>query len=1243
MKKYLYFGLAVLLSLSACTRKEEMDTPDPNMTLIARTESSAETKTVVSDETHVYWEWGDEIAVFSGTQKGCFYTSISEPSDTAPFYGYLDDGSTGAGMDLWALYPYSWAASFENESITTVLPARQVAREGSFGKGMNLAVAHSATGSTLQFYNVGGGVRFSVQEDGIREVVFQGLDGEWLSGKIRIGFRDGLPAVLDVEKGRQSLSLFAPNGGTFQKDTWYYFVAIPGALEKGFEMHYFKEDAHGFRVFEKSVTVKRSTYGTITHADEGVAYSAFSDGVISFKDSQVKTILADHFDTSDDEMISLKEAVVVHSFLVNKAKTRAEEGKESIFAGTDITTFDEMACFTGLTRIDDGTFAECTELTSVTIPETVTSIGDNAFNGCTGLQTITVLSPAPPAIGTDAFANSGDCPISVPEDVVDQYVSAWDEYAYRIRAAEEPACPVPEVIDLGLPSGTRWASFNLGASKPEEYGNLYSWGETVSKAVFSESTYKWFKRDGNSVGMTKYCLTSNFGYNGFVDGKYILDPEDDAAHVKLGDDWRMPTAGDWDELARLCTREWVTLGDVTCAKLTGPNGNSIILPPGGVAGEDSDLDGDGITGIFWASSLAQDSRYAWAFGFINDEDEEDEVDFPYPDRCLVVTPIGGRPFGASIRPVYGAAPVLPESISLDQTELDIKPGETVTLNASVLPQNTTQKTPFWISEDEDIATVSSTGEVKGVGVGETIIHGVFFDGMIMAQCTVRVGIPEAVDLGLPSGIKWGSFNLGASYPYGDYYAWGETEPYYASGDAQSDSPHWKSIWNEKIFNDINYGDGGYCWNSYKFSDLGIDDDGRMYWSGVNKYTYRHYVYDDGYVYHDGDGLFALEPEDDAAHKVLGGEWRMPSWAEMQELRDQCTWEWTEQDGMSGQKVTGPNGNSIFLPATGYRSDLELKTFGTAGRYWTSSRYHVETQAMLLSFTSETGYVARSNRFAGYSIRPVQGNPAVPVERVAMDQTEIVLMIGETATLNATVYPGNATFTGLSWYYNYATSSDPIDLSSDKDQATVTAIAKGCATVLVLTQDGGKLATCKVTVLDPVEPLVDDLVGSYTCTTSSSDATENPWVIEIRKDSGDPHKVWFWNLFAYSGFAIDDTMFYGTVDETQGTITIPYGQETVYKYKGQTPITLYWIDANSDYDKTGSNTVAIRKDDSGKVVGLDFDERYGFGGVIEDLGWAGWALPRITAEKQGASGSASGAPRREVPSSGSPELYILRPM
>ena len=1220
MKNRFFCGFAAFLSLVACTRMQETNVPEANMTLIAKTESSAASRTVVVDETHVYWEPWDEIAVFSGTKRGVFYTQISEPTDTAPFIGQLDDGSDGVGMDLWALYPNSWDASFEDESITTVLPAWQEAREGSFGQGMNLSIAHSTTG-TLQFYNVGGGVRFSVQDDGIREVIFQGLDGEILAGKVRLGFRDGLPAVLDVREGRRSISLLAPYGGTFKKGQWYYFVAIPGALEKGFEMHFFKEGGHGSRVFEKSVTVKRSIYGNLTNIDADVTYSPFSNGIIGFADDQVRSILASHFDLDRNGRMTLIEAAVVRSFQFSQAETRADDGKESIFAGTGITSFDEMVYFTGLPCIEDGAFAGCTELTSITIPANVTSIGDNAFNGCTGFQSITIMAPTPPEIGKDAFANTGDCPISVPEDAVDDYVSEWNEYAPRIRA-DELSYPVPEAVDLGLPSGVKWASFNLGASKPEEYGYYYAWGETEPKSIYTEYTYKWFTSDDSSEGFTKYCSDPEEGFNGFRDDKMILDPEDDAAHVHLGDDWRLPTAGEWSELVRECSFDWISVNGISCRRVTGPNGNSIILPPGGTR-YSAGVEDVGSVGGFWSSSAYVDAWYSWGFGY----DDEDEYYF---------SPYGDREMGVSIRPVLGRAPILPESISLDKTTLDLSLGETATLSVFYQPENVTHKVVFWESSNKSVVTVSETGEVRGLKTGEAIIGAITIDGNKFATCTVRVSVPDPVDLGLPSGIKWGSFNLGTSRPYGDYYAWGETDFYYEAGDAQSDSPRWKRAWNQYYFRDVDYGDGGYCWNSYRFSNMVYDDDGNAHQSGLNKYTYYYSVFE-GREYYDGDGKFVLEPEDDVAHLQLGGDWRIPSRAEMQELIDVCTWEWTMQDGVSGQKVTGPNGNSIFLPAAGYRSGLNLSTFDTAGRYWTSSRYQYENQAMLLFFSPDAHYVARSYRYLGYAIRPVQGNPPVPVEGVSLDQTEIELVVGETITLNAAVSPANATFTDVSWYYDYFSSSDPVDLISNHNQATLLAKAPGFAAITILTQDGGMIANCKVTVREAVDLLVDDLVGSYTCSTSSSRASEQPWIIEIRRDRSDNHKVWFWYLYAYQTNSGADRLFYGTVDETQGTITIPYGQQSEYLYNGETPITLYWIDADGSDGKTGSNTATIRKDDSGKVVGIDFDENYGFGGLIEEVQWVGYAFPRITAVKNGVSSSASNAPRRQFPSFGPPEL------
>lgn len=139
-----------------------------------------------------------------------------------------------------------------------------------------------------------------------------------------------------------------------------------------------------------------------------------------------------------------------------------------------------------------------------------------------------------------------------------------------------------EFVDLGLPSGTLWATCNIGASAPEEAGNHYAWGETETKTNYSWETYKWC--DGTNptstnASLTKYC---DRGAYGRLDGKLSLELEDDAAHVNWGGDWHMPTQEEFQELMENCTFEWITLENGNKAyKITGSNGNSIILPRAG--------------------------------------------------------------------------------------------------------------------------------------------------------------------------------------------------------------------------------------------------------------------------------------------------------------------------------------------------------------------------------------------------------------------------------------------------------------------------------------------------------------------------------------------------------------------------------------------------------------------------------------------------------------------------------------
>jgi len=171
--------------------------------------------------------------------------------------------------------------------------------------------------------------------------------------------------------------------------------------------------------------------------------------------------------------------------------------------------------------------------------------------------------------------------------------------------------PPVSAIDLGIvmtkADGSTyklfWADRNLGATTPEGYGASFAWGETAPKEEYSWKTYRWAMGTYNTI--TKYCCNSSFGYNGFTDTKTLLDQEDDAAHMHLGGNWRMPTDAEFRELHAQCTWEWWSLNGIYGQKVTGPNGNSIFLPATGFrsAYESFFLVNVNFSGYYWTSSL----------------------------------------------------------------------------------------------------------------------------------------------------------------------------------------------------------------------------------------------------------------------------------------------------------------------------------------------------------------------------------------------------------------------------------------------------------------------------------------------------------------------------------------------------------------------------------------------------------------------------------------------------------------
>lgn len=368
-------------------------------------------------------------------------------------------------------------------------------------------------------------------------------------------------------------------------------------------------------------------------------------------------------------------------------------------------------------------------------------------------------------------------------------------------------------VDLGLPSGTRWATCNVGATKTEQPGQYFAWGEISPKTSYTESNSK-------TRSKTMTDISGNKTY--------------DAAAAKWGNGWRMPTKEELGELLHYSGWGYKQMGGRWGAELGSFfNKESIFLPATGYK-EGSKLHESSGTGSYWMST-------------------------PYTDKCnngATDYHFGGalgemgtaeRSYGFAIRPVI---------------------------------------------DNDDMVSTPSQGETNG--------H-------------------EWVDLGLPSGTKWATCNIGAnsSENHGEFFAWGETTNIL---DKKSPKNNTRDKWMSGI-------------------------------GGSTKY--------------------------DAATANWGEGWKMPTKKDFEELKEHCTWEWITLGRAKGCKVTSKiNGNYIFLPATGYLpknySYSHPNGLYKLTRYWASTpskdTYNINADAF--NICQDWVGTTITDRKDGHPIRPV---------------------------------------------------------------------------------------------------------------------------------------------------------------------------------------------------------------------------------------------------------------------------------
>lgn len=556
-----------------------------------------------------------------------------------------------------------------------------------------------------------------------------------------------------------------------------------------------------------------------------------------------------------------------------------------------------------------------------------------------------------------------------------------------------------EYVDLNLPSGLKWATCNVGATTPEGYGNDFMWGDTKWYTGNDFYTFSFYHYGGTYTSQGGRIYTK---YNG-TDKLTVLEPQDDAAAQNMGGYWHIPSRQDWMELYNECTWTWTTHNGINGYEVKSKTNNNLIFLPTIIGVYPYNTVNQ--TGLYWTSELSDSyvsDAYSVRFSSTSINCPSTSTRYyglavravcpptirisayasdttmgqvtgagTYIENAtvtLVAVPAFGYHFvgwsdgvTTATRTFSATTPVsLTADFAINQYTLTlgtnnpaggtVSGGGTYTHGTQVTVEATANEgyqfvrwsdrstlnphrivmtdTMTLIAEFQPLCTITlqtsnpAWGTVSDGGVypanstvtlTATPATGYYFvgwsDGVttnprvltVLSDSTLTAEFDmirkengyQYIDMGLPSGTRWATCNVGASSPegYGNYFMWGDPRPKYPGDDGFNHA--------------CNCGVNGRC------------------------------------VYTSSDKMTTLLPRHDAASTQMGGEWRMPTAAEWTELRNQCTWTWTQINGVKGYEVRSKvNNHCIFLPAAGYcdYSNNALQSpsmMGYTGRYWSS--------------------------------------------------------------------------------------------------------------------------------------------------------------------------------------------------------------------------------------------------------------------------------------------------------------------
>ena len=933
-KNILMTSIALLMSFS-CEKVIE-DGNDilsrERVVFTASMEESAQTKAVLGNNgSRILWESGDEISILYKDASSKFTATIQTSSPTTDFSGTLsvtEDGSSS----FWAVYPYNETNTLSGEYVTINIPDKQTASDNTFDRTAFVTMAKSNDHS-LQFYNLCGGVKFSVKQSGIKRVVFKGNNGEIVAGQVSAGFgEDGKPVVNQVISGKTSIELSAPNGQVFQEGVWYYIAALPGSLNQGFTIDFYGDEAFSMSSSD-AVSIKRAFWGQISEADQWT--------LIPIEDPNFKAYLVENYDTNGDGEISIKEGEAITLIAIDGLESLSSLKGIEYFTNlkdlscglTDIAELDlsnnlklEGLCCEGATYITSLFLNNNTELRRLQCGST--SIAELDLSNNLKLEDLTCSSTKITSLDLSkntelvyllcSFSNITSLDISHNTKLRYLYCQSTSLTKLDISSCEEL-----EIVDCAGGVDDK----EPDSSDPRGYVAL---GKIQELVIGNNRKLRYLNCTGNVIAGTldlSNCPELQIAYLYY----------NEFSTLKLGSHPNLETlylAGCWNltslDLSGCPNLNWIST--VACFSLGGIDfSNNARLETA------YDIPaGSNITGLknlkWWTGSVEGfdlsplinlEGLYTWHFSGL------DLSQVPSLKELQVGTT---NTTVLDISPLVNLEYLLLDSWSSIK-ELDIS--HNLKLNNVTVASEALQK--LYADRSQQIEGITVNRSAERIHPNTEII--------------VLQNGHAVVDLGL--SVKWATCNVGATKPeeYGDYFAWGETEP-----------------------------KAEYTFETYKWTNGEKYNNGE----GVEGYIYTKYCIDERFWSGTGgpDGKTVLDPEDDAAHVKWGAAWRMPTREEYQELIDNCIWTWETINGIKGYKATsnvsGYKDKWVFFPAAGkYFHSSELSGVGINGTYWSSSfgNPHYGITPILYDPEQATDFfpgvaMYMSPRDCGMTIRPV---------------------------------------------------------------------------------------------------------------------------------------------------------------------------------------------------------------------------------------------------------------------------------